>query len=220
MPRTYREWEEAFPGYVIIKLEGFFYSAHGDSARLISDYVGYRLGMLDGEEITGSPDPGRMENVLTTHNVSFVVIEADGRISARHDGLDYRTVPTRFMTPEQRRVLRVQALLELRDTYEPKIDIINEFERMINDNVIEGIAINHMGFGVCIVKKVEDGRIVISCDEGEKKLGIKHCLLNKLITIPGISSEWIEKNKVILSDITNIQHGYTEVINELHNYGV
>ncbi len=217
---TYAQLERQYPQHVIIRKEGYFYSAHGRSAELISDYVGYRLGFIEGVPVTGSPDPRRMEEVLSEFNISFIIFEADGHISARHDGRDYRGVQNMAATRVERLALQRNTLIELERELRPKVKLIDEFKAMISKRITEGTTIDHAVFGKCRVESVEGNRMTVSCDTGKKRLGITSCLLNGLITVPGISASWIRDNADVLRDENAILNRYKETVEELRRMGI
>ena len=81
---SYAYWADKYPDHVVIKKEGYFWTCRGDSARTVSDVLGYRLGGNPGNPTTGSPNLDAMVAGLNRHEVSYVVIE-DGEIVDQGD---------------------------------------------------------------------------------------------------------------------------------------
>lgn len=74
----YQEWEEMFPDSVVIRKEGFFYTARNDSALRLHEAVGYRLNKdISGSYITGGPQIDKITEALKSMNLSYVVVEGD-----------------------------------------------------------------------------------------------------------------------------------------------
>lgn len=83
---TYRWMEQHFPNHIIIQKEGYFYSAHHNSAEALSAIMDYRLGRdINGYRITGGPDLNRICSVLENEDVSFLIVE-HGRVTYGHHG--------------------------------------------------------------------------------------------------------------------------------------
>ena len=73
---SYRDYEEKYPGCIIIQKEGYFYSAHNDSAVELGEIMGYRTGTDRwGRVSTGSPKVEDIIDTLTKLKRKFIVIE-------------------------------------------------------------------------------------------------------------------------------------------------
>lgn len=81
---SYASWEATYPDHVIIKKEGYFWTAHGESAEELSQVKGYKLGETGGRFITGSPSLDAITSGLETYHISYIAVE-DGEIVARAD---------------------------------------------------------------------------------------------------------------------------------------
>lgn len=72
---SYSDFENQYPGYVVISKEGYFYSAHNDSAVILSKVMGYKLGVDKfGRESTGGPNIEKIEKRLDTANYKYIVV--------------------------------------------------------------------------------------------------------------------------------------------------
>ena len=79
---SYKQWEENYPGYCILRKEGFFYTGRNDTALLLNDILGYKLYEdAGGNTCTGGPDIDKIETTLTRNNISYIVIEKQKIIS-------------------------------------------------------------------------------------------------------------------------------------------
>lgn len=85
-PTSYAYWEERYPNHVVVKKEGYFYSAHGQSAVILSGVMGYKLGGSEEKPVTGSPAVEDIIRGLTEAEQKFVVIDK-GKIVAENGPL-------------------------------------------------------------------------------------------------------------------------------------
>lgn len=81
--KTYLEWVAEYTDYVIIRLEGYFYTVKYEAAELISEVCDYNLGFFNGIPITGSPDYTKMEEALIANCVNYIIIENDSIVAIR-----------------------------------------------------------------------------------------------------------------------------------------
>lgn len=86
---TYKKYEEEYPGYIIVKKEGYFYSAHNDSAVKLAEIMGYRTGTdAWGRISTGSPSVDKIKETLVSKNCKFIIVE-NGEISYKNEEGNY-----------------------------------------------------------------------------------------------------------------------------------
>ena len=76
---TYASWVERYPDHVVIKKEGAFWTTRGESARTVSDALGYKLGGNPSNPMTGSPALEPIVYGLNSQSISYIVVE-DGEI--------------------------------------------------------------------------------------------------------------------------------------------
>ncbi len=79
--KTYLEWVAEYPNYVVIRLEGCFYTVKYEAAELIGDICDYSIGVFKGIPTTGSPIYEKMEEALKDNCINYIIIEND-QISA------------------------------------------------------------------------------------------------------------------------------------------
>lgn len=79
--KTYLEWVAEYPNYVVIRLEGYFYTVKYEAAELIGEICGYNIGLINEAPITGSPICETMEEALIDNCINYIIIENE-RISA------------------------------------------------------------------------------------------------------------------------------------------
>ena len=79
--KTYLEWVAEYPNYVVIRLEGYFYTVKYEAAELIADICGYNIGLFKGIPTTGSPIYEKMEESLIFNCINYIIIE-NNQISA------------------------------------------------------------------------------------------------------------------------------------------
>lgn len=72
---TYTYWETEYPDCVVIKREGAFWTCRGDSAKILSEVLGYKLGGSADRPVTGSPNPEPILYALNAHKISYIVVE-------------------------------------------------------------------------------------------------------------------------------------------------
>jgi len=83
---VYKQIMASYPEYVIIMKEGYFYSAHYESAYILNDVLGYKVG--DNPALgpsTGGPVLAIIVNALRRAKISYIVVE-DESITERYDG--------------------------------------------------------------------------------------------------------------------------------------
>ncbi len=68
---------EEYPGYIIIKKEGYFWTARGESAKKLNELLGYKLGGSERRPVTGSPNLKTITDGLRGRNISYLVVEDD-----------------------------------------------------------------------------------------------------------------------------------------------
>ena len=74
MKKRYSDWIEEYPGFVIIRKEGFFYTARGEYAEILHELLGYKIGYFGNIKVTGSPKIETIEEVLIANQIDFIVI--------------------------------------------------------------------------------------------------------------------------------------------------
>ena len=79
--KTYLEWVAEYPNYVVIRLEGYFYTVKYEAAELIGDICNYNIGVVKGIPTTGSPIYEKMEEALIDNCINYIIIE-NNQISA------------------------------------------------------------------------------------------------------------------------------------------
>ena len=79
--KTYLEWVAEYPNYVVIRLEGYFYTVKYEAADLIADICDYNIGLYKGIPTTGSPIYEKMEEALINNCINYIIVEGD-QISA------------------------------------------------------------------------------------------------------------------------------------------
>lgn len=75
--KRYTAWMEEYPGYIIIKKEGYFWSARGESAKKLNELLGFNLGGSDRRPVTGSPSLKKITDGLDGKRVSYIVVADD-----------------------------------------------------------------------------------------------------------------------------------------------
>ena len=73
---TYASWADRYPNHVVIKKEGAFWTARGESAELLSRVLGYKLGGKPGNYVTGSPAIEPIVHGLSGHEINYIVIDS------------------------------------------------------------------------------------------------------------------------------------------------
>jgi len=81
---SYSYWTKNYPDYIVIKKEGAFWTCRGDSARLASFLLGYKLGGGETNPVTGSPYLEPMIAGLKQNEQKYIVVE-NGEIIAQMD---------------------------------------------------------------------------------------------------------------------------------------
>ena len=82
--KRYTVWMEEYPGYIVIKKEGYFWTARAESAKIINEYLGYKLGGSEIKPVTGSPNLSSITKGLKDNNLKYIVIEND-EIKEKYD---------------------------------------------------------------------------------------------------------------------------------------
>lgn len=76
MARSYGQLRKDYPGRLVIKKSGFFYSAYNDCAEVLAEVMRFRLGEnYYGDPVTGSPNPENMAKKLREQRISFVIVD-------------------------------------------------------------------------------------------------------------------------------------------------
>lgn len=82
----YKKYEELYPQHVIVMKEGFFYSAHNDSASVLNYVLDYKLAEdYRGRISTGGPDAEKIAGALKDNDFSFIIVES-GKITEEYAG--------------------------------------------------------------------------------------------------------------------------------------
>ena len=84
----YRKFEELYPRHVVVMKEGYFYSVHNASAKVLNYVLDYKL--VDdywGRVTTGGPDPEKIAGALRDNGFSYIIVEGDV-IAEEYNGRD------------------------------------------------------------------------------------------------------------------------------------
>lgn len=74
--RSYGQLRRDYPGRLVIKKSGCFYSAYNDCAEKLAEVMGFRLGEnYYGDPVTGSQNPEKMARKLREQRISFVIVD-------------------------------------------------------------------------------------------------------------------------------------------------
>lgn len=79
MIKTYNQWAIEYPNYVVLRKEGYYYTARNESAQVLHDLLGYKLGISGQNLMTGSPVLQPVVDALVFNKINYIVIE-DGEI--------------------------------------------------------------------------------------------------------------------------------------------
>lgn len=71
----YKSQTKYYPGYIVIKKEGCFWTCRRESANRIHEILGFKLGKDRFGPVTGCPDLNRIVNGLKRRKINYVVIE-------------------------------------------------------------------------------------------------------------------------------------------------
>ncbi len=83
---TYQDFEKQFPEYIVLQKEGFMYTAHGPSAEVFGYAMDYKVVTSnDGRPFTGGPDAEKIERVLNSLDLNYIIIE-NHKIVNGHSG--------------------------------------------------------------------------------------------------------------------------------------
>ena len=82
---TYTYWEQNYSNYVVVKKEGSFWTARGESAEILNDILGYKLGGNPDRPMTGSPSLDPIVSALKKTGYDYIVVE-DAQIIDSSDG--------------------------------------------------------------------------------------------------------------------------------------
>ena len=104
--KTYLEWVAEYPNYVVIRLEGVFYTVKYEAAELIGDICDYNIGLFNGIPITGSPRYEKMEEVLIDNCINYIIIENE-QISAIRE---FSTSDFRYVEREIKKISKNKKL--------------------------------------------------------------------------------------------------------------
>ena len=75
----YSYWVENYPDYVVIKKEGFYWTTRDESAEVLHDQLGYKIGESFGHAVTGSPKLEAITDALKKARIQYIAVE-DGEI--------------------------------------------------------------------------------------------------------------------------------------------
>lgn len=75
MKKRYFDWVYEFPKFVIIRKEGYYYSARNESAEVLHDLLGFRLGIQGTSVVTGCPVVEPIIEALAAAETNYIVIE-------------------------------------------------------------------------------------------------------------------------------------------------
>ena len=76
MGNKYFDWVRLFPNYVVVRKEGCYYSARNESAQILHEILGYKLGTIGtGTLITGCPIVEPIVEALVCNKINFIIIE-------------------------------------------------------------------------------------------------------------------------------------------------
>ena len=93
---TYKDWENEFPSYVIIRKEGYFYAAHNSSAVAINRVIGYKIFIDEyGRETIGGSSLKKIEASLKHHGIRYVVVGGNTIISRFDSGCSFEQASVR-----------------------------------------------------------------------------------------------------------------------------
>lgn len=120
--KTYLEWVAEYPNYVVIRLEGYFYTVKYEAAELIGDICDYNIGVFKGMPTTGSPIYEKMEEALIDNCINYIIIE-NNQISAIKE---FSTSNFRY---EEREIKKTSKSKKLNYSAE---DLINYLEAILN----------------------------------------------------------------------------------------
>lgn len=65
--------------FQVVESQGAFWTCRGESAEILSEFLGYRLGGSDANPMTGSPNLVPITDGLRENRISYIVVE-DGDI--------------------------------------------------------------------------------------------------------------------------------------------
>lgn len=80
----YSYWVENYPDYVVIKKEGFYWTTRDESAEVLHDQLGYKIGESFGHAVTGSPKLEAITDALKRARIQYIAIE-DGEIVDQYE---------------------------------------------------------------------------------------------------------------------------------------
>lgn len=84
----YQKYENTYPEHIVIMKEGYFYSAHNNSAIQLAQIMGYSV-MPDfwGRNTTGGPNIDKIRQTLNNTNYNFIIVENDC-VTFKKDGVN------------------------------------------------------------------------------------------------------------------------------------
>ena len=83
---SYRKLCEQYPDHIILIKAGYFYSAFNESAEVLAQVAGYKVGYMSGSTpTTGCPDLCSITEKLHAANLSYIAFN-NGEIEDRYDG--------------------------------------------------------------------------------------------------------------------------------------
>ncbi len=76
MGNKYFDWTNLFPNHVVVRKEGYYYSARNESAQVLHEILGYKLGTIGTNTlITGCPIVEPIVEALVCNKINFIIIE-------------------------------------------------------------------------------------------------------------------------------------------------
>ncbi len=82
---AYKEWQEEYPDYIVLKKEQYFWTARGEGAETLSSLLGYKLRKGYDQPFTGGPSLDIIAGALKHKGIKFIAV-VGGEIVARFDG--------------------------------------------------------------------------------------------------------------------------------------
>lgn len=75
--KTYAEWSEEYPNYLVLLRAGYYYSSWGKSAEVLNEVLGYNLSYSSKRKVpfTGGTNLDNITNALNRNNINYIVIE-------------------------------------------------------------------------------------------------------------------------------------------------
>ncbi len=157
MYNSYFNWVRKFPRHVVIRKEGYYYSARNESAEILHDLLKYCLGN-QGENtvITGCPVVEPIINALEKAQLNYVIIENNEIIEIKDfENSSFCVSLDKYISSN------ISSLSEYGDSENSLINIANSLLSGVNPYTGEILDNNHL---------VNDENIQIIIEEGRKSL--------------------------------------------------